>query len=122
MIKSIFTIVFIASLHVIGFAQQGLPTTDVASNLDVVSANVEEKSDITGTISNVGGFNMFVDDAKVEMEGKVVKKFSDKNLESLIQKGYSHILKAEAENICYRYSIATKKDGSQEMSLYDCPF
>ena len=122
MIKSIFTIVFITSLHVIGFAQQGLPTTDVASNLDVVSASVQEKSDITGTISNVGGFNMFVDDAKVEMEGKVVKKFSDKNLETLIQKGYSHILKAKSKNACYRYRIATKEDGSQEMSLYDCPF
>lgn len=106
----------------IGFAQQGLPTTDVASNLELVSTNVEEKSDITGTMSTVGGFNMFVDDAKVELDGKVVKRFSDKNLQSLIQKGYSHLLKAKSESTCFRYRIATQKDGSQEMSLYDCPF
>ncbi len=122
MIKSIFTIIFIASLHVCGFAQAQTSSTDVATNLALVSNTVEEKSDITGTISNIGGFNMFVDDAKVELDGKVLKKFSDKNLETLIQKGYSHILKAKSKNACYRYRIATKADGSQEMSLYDCPF
>lgn len=121
MIKSIFTIVFITSLHVIGFAQQGVITTDVAANLELVSATVEEKSDITGTISNIGGFNMFVDDAKVALDGKVVKTFSDKNLQTLIQKGYSHILKAKSESTCFRYRIAIKEDGSQEMSLYNCP-
>ena len=122
MIKSIFTIIFIASLHLIGFAQQETSNTNVAANLALVSTSVEEKSDITGTISNIGGFNMFVDDAKVDFDGKVLKSFSDKNLEALIQKGYSHILKAKSKNACYRYRISTKEDGSQEMSLYDCPF
>ena len=122
MIKSIFTIIFIAGLHLCGFAQQEISTTDVAANLALVSTTVAEKSDITGTISNIGGFNMFVDDAEVELDSKVLKKFSDKNLESLIQKGYSHILKAKSKNACYRYRIATKEDGTQEMSLYDCPF
>ncbi len=122
MIKSIFTVVFIASLHVLGFSQQRSTNTDVAANLALVSTSVEEKADITGTISNIGGFNMFIDDAKVDIKEKAIKKFSDKNLQDLIQKGYKHVLKDATGSSCFRYSIATKEDGSQEMSLYDCPF
>jgi len=120
MIKSTFTIIFVLGLFVTGFAQQGLPQTNVESNLNLVSEIAKEKSDITGTISNVGGFNMFVDDARVEIEGELVKKFSDKDLQILIQKGYSHIQKGKNENSCFRYRITSNDKGAQDLFLYRC--
>jgi len=120
MIKSTFTIIFVLGLFVTGFAQQGLPQTNVESNLNLVSEIAKEKSDITGTISNVGGFNMFVDDAKVEVEGELVKKFSDKNMQTLVQKGYKHIQKSQSESTCYRYRIVTNDNGVQDLFLYRC--
>lgn len=121
MIKSAFTIIFVLGLMMTGFAQQELPQTNVQSNLALVSKTVKEKSDITGTISNIGGFNMFVDDARVDGgEGELVKKFSDKDLQSLIQKGYSHVTKSKDENACYRYRITTKANGGQDLLLYKC--
>ena len=121
MIKSIITTVLVVSLHVFGFAQNSVQTVDVETNLALVFTTVEEKSEITGTITNTGGFSMFIDDAIADHSEQKVEKFTHKDLQSLIQVGYNHIMNSP-ENTCFRYRIITKASGIKELILSDCPF
>ena len=121
MIKNIFTIVLLTAFHAFAFGQVDA-SANVDSPVERVSKTVDEKSDITGTITNAGGWNIYVDDAKTTIEGKVVKKIADSDMQTLVRKGFSFAKESKAKNTCYRYRIVAKKDGSQEMLLYDCPF
>jgi len=122
MIKSILTITILAGLQLVSFAQQDAATMIYNENVELVSKTVAEKSDITGSIANVGGWNIFIDDAKVEINEKAVKQFSDKDMQSLLQTGFKFAKKNKSKNACYKYRIATNVDGTQDMFLYECGF
>jgi len=119
--NTILTITIIACFQFASFAQ-ATADLDMSRNVELVNNTVADKSDITGTITNAGGWNMFIDDAKVEINEKVVKKFSNKDMQSLVQSGYSYAMKNKSKNICYKYRITTNQDGSQNMALYECGF
>ncbi len=118
--KSILTLVFIASIQMLSFAQQGSMDINPEANMKAVQKIADEKSDITGTFANAGGWNMFVDDTKLVIEGEPIKEFANPDMQSLLRSGFSFAKKNKSKNACYKYRIVANAGGKQKMFLYAC--
>jgi len=119
--KSILTFILFAVLSTYSFAQNDA-TASLDKNIAQVKKIVDEKSDITGTFSNSGTWEIFVDDALVGNTSKAVKEIKSDDMQDLMQAGFKFVKKDKSKYACYRYRIVANEGGKQTMYLYKCDF
>jgi len=120
--KSTLTLILFAVLSTYSFAQQDDTMARLDENINNVEKIVDEKSDITGTFSNTGKWEIMVDDAKVKFDSKPVKEIKNPDMQELIQAGLKYVQKDKSKYACYRYRIVASVEGKQTMYLYECKF
>ena len=120
--KSIFTLILFASIQILTFAQQELTTMTLDENIENISQIIAEKNDITGTFAVNDRWQIFVDDAKVDLVGDSVVEIADSDLNDLLRAGYVFVQEDKAVDACYRYRIVSEEGSPHKMYLFDCNF
>lgn len=118
--KSILTLILFASIQMFAFAQSNQTAMTVEENLQHVEKRVDEKSDITGTFAKVGTWNVYIDDALVDINAEPVKVIKKADMQDLLQAGFKFVQKDKSAYPCYRYRIVAKGVEEQKMLLYEC--
>ena len=122
MIKSIFTLVLFVSIQIFAFAQEeGAPMT-LDENIENIEEIISEKNDITGTFAVNDRWQIFVDDAKVDIAGDSVVEIVETNLRDLLRAGIVFVQEDKDEFACYRYRVVSEQGSAHKMYLFNCNF
>ena len=119
--KSIFTLVIFASIQAFSFAQQG-GTMTVDENIERIENIIADKTDITGSFANTGNWEIFVDDALVDISNDTVVEIENSDLTDLLRAGLVFVKEDITTDACYRYRVVSKEGSAHKMYLYNCNF
>ncbi len=122
MIKSIFTLVLFASFQLFSFAQEEKVTMTLDENIERIEQIIAEKTDITGTFAVNDRWQIFVDDAKVDLTGDSVVEIEETNLTDLLRAGIVFVQEDKDEFACYRYRVVSEEGSAHKMYLFNCNF